>query len=58
MSELRYRASRTSFNDSPYAKMITGLINVLPFGYSSLFAGEMISFCSSMSSNWLFLSCT
>ena len=32
MSELRYLASRTIFNDSPLARMITGLMNVLPFG--------------------------
>ena len=28
ISELRYLASRTIFNDSPLARMITGLINV------------------------------
>ena len=37
--------------------MITGFINVLPFGCSSLFTGEMISDCSSISSNLLILSC-
>ena len=31
ISELRYLASRTIFSDSPLAKTITGLINVLPF---------------------------
>ena len=29
-SELRYLASRTIFSDSPFARMITGLIKVLP----------------------------
>ena len=38
-------------------KKIKGLINVLPFGCSSFFAGEMISYCSNMSSNLLTLSC-
>ena len=57
MSELKYFASRTIFKDSPFAKMITGLINVLPFGSSSLFTGETISYCSNMSSNLLTLSC-
>ena len=57
MNELRYLASRTSFNDSPFAKTITGFINLLPFGCSSFFTGEMISYCSSMSSNRLTLSC-
>ena len=33
ISELRYLASRTIFNDSPFAKMITGFMNVLPFGW-------------------------
>ena len=32
MSELRCLASRTIFNDSPFAKMITGFMNVLTFG--------------------------
>ena len=31
ISELRYLASRTIFSDSPFARMITGLMNVLPF---------------------------
>ena len=57
MSEFKYLASRTICNDSPFAKMITGFINVLPFGCSSLFTGEMISYCSSISSNLLILSC-
>ena len=57
ISELRYLASRTIFNDSPFAKMITGFMNVLPFGCSSLFTGEMISYCSSISSNRLSLCC-
>ena len=42
ISELRYLASKTIFNDSPFAKIITGLINVLLFGCSSLFTGEII----------------
>ena len=51
MSELRYLASRTIFNDSPLARMITGLINVLPFGCSSLFTGDIMLYCSKMSRN-------
>ena len=46
ISELRYLTSKTIFSDSPFARMITGLIKVLPFGCSSLFTGEIISFCS------------
>ena len=46
ISELRYLASRTIFNDSPLARMITGLINVLPFGCSSLFTGDIMLYCS------------
>ena len=46
ISELRYLASRTIFSDSPSARMITGLIEVLPFGCSSLFTGDIISYCS------------
>ena len=57
MIEFKYLATRTIFNDSPFAKMITGFINVLPFGCSSLFTGEMISYCSSVSSYWLTYSC-
>ena len=56
MSELRYLASRTIFGDSPLTRMITGLIKLFPFGCSSLFAGDMISYCSKMSSNLLTLS--
>ena len=37
--------------------MITGFMNVLPVGCSSLFTGEMISYCSSISRNRLTLSC-
>ena len=51
ISELRYLASRTVFSDSPLAKMITGLIKVLPFSCSSLFTGYIISFCSKTSSS-------
>ena len=57
MIEFKYLATRTIFNDSPFAKMITGFINVLPFGCSSLFTGEMISYCSSVSSYRLTYSC-
>ena len=57
ISELRYLASKTIFSDSPFAKMITGFIKVLPFGFSSLFTGEIISYRSKMSSNQVTLSC-
>ena len=57
ISELRYLASRIIFSDSPFARMITGLINVLPFGCSSLLTGDIISYCSKMISNLLTLSC-
>ena len=57
INELRYLASRTIFSDSPSAKMITGLIKVLPFGFSSLFTGDIISFCYIMSSSLFTLSC-
>ena len=57
ISELRYLASKTIFSDSPLARMITGFINVLPFGCSSLFTGETISYCSKILSNLLTLSC-
>ena len=46
MSEFKYVASRTNFYDSVFAKMMTGFMNVLPFGCSSLFTGELISYCS------------
>ena len=39
---MRYLASRTVFNDSPFARMITGFVNVLLFGCSSLFTGKAI----------------
>ena len=54
---MRYLASRTIFSDSPLAKIITGLIKGLPFGCSSLFTGDMISYCSKMSSSLFTLSC-
>ena len=57
ISELRYLASRTILSDSPLARMITGLIKVLPFGCSSLFTGDIISYCSKISSNRFTLSC-
>ena len=55
--ELRYLASRTIFSDSPCARMIPGLIKVLPFSCFSLFTGDIISYCSKMSSSLLTLSC-
>ena len=57
ISELRYLASRTIFSDSPLAKMIIGLIKVLPFGCSFLFTVDIISYCSKMSSSLFTLSC-
>ena len=57
ISELRYLASRTIFSDSPFARTITGSINVLPFGFSSLLAGDIISYYSKIFSNLLTLSC-
>ena len=57
MSELRYLASRTIFSDSLLARILTGLIKVFPFGCSSLFTGDMISYCSRMSNFVLILSC-
>ena len=57
ISELRYLASKTIFSDSPFARMITGLIKVLPLGCSSSFTGEIISYCSETSSNMFTLSC-
>ena len=56
-SELRYLASSTISNDSPLARIITGLVESFPFGCSSSITGEKISFCSIMSSNLLNLSC-
>ena len=44
MVELRYQASRTVFSDSPLARIITGLIKLFPFGCSSLFTGDIISY--------------
>ena len=57
ISELRYLASKTNFSDSSFTRMITGLMNVLPFGCSSLFTGDVISYCSKISSNLFTLSC-
>ena len=45
------------FYDSPFSKTITGFINMLLFGCSFFFTGEMISYCSSISINRLILSC-
>ena len=58
MSELRYLASRTIFIDTPLAEIITGFMNVFPFGCSSLFTEEIFSFCSRISSNLFTLSCS
>ena len=57
ISELRYLASKTIFKDSPFARMITGLMKVLPFGCSSLFTSEIITYCSKISSNLFTLTC-
>ena len=57
MSELRYLAVRTILSDSPLARIITGLIKLFLFSCYSLFTGDMISYCSRMSSNLLTLSC-
>ena len=57
LNELRYLASKTIFDDSPLAKMITGFMNVLPFGWSFLIIGEIISYCSRLSCNLFNLSC-
>ena len=57
ISELRYLASKTIFSDSTFAKMIRGLINLFPFGCSSLFTGDIILYCSKISNNLLTLSC-
>ena len=46
ISELRYLASKTIFSDSPLTRNITGLMQVLPFGCSSLFTGDIVSYCS------------
>ena len=55
--ELRYLASKTIFRDSTFARMITGLMKVLPFGCRSVFTGDIISYCSKISSNLFTLSC-
>ena len=57
ISELRHLASKTIFSDSPFARIMTGFMKVLPFGCSSLFTGDMISYCSKTLSNRLTLSC-
>ena len=57
MSELRYLASSTIFIDSLLAKIITGFMNVFLFGCCSLFTGEIISYCSRITSNLLTLTC-
>ena len=44
-------------SDSFLARMITGLIKVLPFGCSSLFTSDIISYCSKMANNLFTLSC-
>ena len=50
---MRYLAPRTIFNDYLLARIITGLIKVFPFGCSSLFTGDIIWYCSRMSSSLL-----
>ena len=57
MSELRYLASSTIFNSFPLAKIIAVFMNVFRFGCSSLFPGEINSYCSRKSSNLFTLSC-
>ena len=57
ISELRCLASRTIFNDSPLARMVMGFMIVFLFGCSSLLTGELILYCSKISSNLLILSC-
>ena len=57
MSELRYLASRTDFSDCLLARMITGLIKVFPSGCSSFFTGNIVSYCSKLSSSLFTLSC-
>ena len=57
ISELRYLASKTIFSDSLFARMITWLMKVLPFGCSSFFTGDIISYCSKISSKLFTLSC-
>ena len=49
--ELRYFGSKTNFNDSPFARMTAGLMKVFLFGCRFLINGDMISFCSRISSN-------
>ena len=57
ISGLRYLVSRTNFSDSLLARMITGFIKLLLYGCSFLFTGDIISFCSKLSSNLFTLSC-
>ena len=57
MSELRYLASKTIFSDSPLARNITQLIKVFPSCCSSLFTGDIISYCSRIYNNRFSLSC-
>ena len=57
LRKLRSLAYRTNFGGSPLARILTGLIKVLPFGCSFSFTGDIISYCSRMSSNLLTLSC-
>ena len=55
ISELRYLASKIILSDSPLVSMITGLMKVF-FGCFSLVTGEIISYCSRMSSSLFILS--
>ena len=53
--KFKYLESSAIFKLSIFAWIVTGLINVFRFGCGSLFAGEIISFFSSVSSsNFLF----
>ena len=56
MREMKYLASKTVFNDSLLARIITRFMNMFPFGFF-LFTEEIISYCSNMSCYLLTLSC-
>ena len=57
MRELRSLASRIIFNDLPFARIVTGLMNVLSFDCCSSFTGDIFSYSYRMSSNLLTSSC-
>ena len=51
---LKYRASNTFFNDSPFHRIITGFVNVFPVDNCSLFTGAIMSyFFNTSSSFWI-----